>query len=86
MSDPDERSRSRCIVGLAKTLAHEGAKYNIKSSVIAPIARSRMTETITPPTCSTSFCLNTSRRSSPTSAISRRCARSRTRWKRPVRL
>jgi len=37
------------IVGLAKTLAHEGAKYDIKSNVIAPIARSRMTETILPP-------------------------------------
>jgi NAD(P)-dependent dehydrogenase (short-subunit alcohol dehydrogenase family) len=37
------------IVGLAKTLAHEGAKYNIKSNVIAPIAKSRMTETIMPP-------------------------------------
>ena len=36
-------------VGLAKTLAHEGAKYNIKSNVIAPIAKSRMTETIMPP-------------------------------------
>lgn len=37
------------IVGLAKTLAQEGAKYNIKSNVIAPIAKSRMTETIMPP-------------------------------------
>ncbi len=37
------------IVGLAKTLAHEGAKYNIKSNVIAPIAKSRMTETVMPP-------------------------------------
>lgn len=37
------------IVGLAKTLAHEGAKYNIKSNVIAPVAKSRMTETIMPP-------------------------------------
>ena len=37
------------IVGLAKTLSHEGAKYNIKSNVIAPIAKSRMTETIMPP-------------------------------------
>ena len=37
------------IVGLTKTLSHEGAKYNIKSNVIAPIAKSRMTETIMPP-------------------------------------
>jgi len=37
------------IVGLAKTLAHEGAKYNIRCNVIAPIAKSRMTETIMPP-------------------------------------
>ena len=37
------------ILGLAKTLAHEGAKRNIKSNVIAPIARSRMTETVVPP-------------------------------------
>jgi len=36
-------------VGLAKTLSHEGAKYNIKCNVIAPIAKSRMTETIMPP-------------------------------------
>lgn len=37
------------IVGLSKTLAHEGAKYNIKVNVIAPIAKSRMTETVMPP-------------------------------------
>ena len=37
------------IVGLAKTLAQEGAKYNIRSNVIAPIAKSRMTETVMPP-------------------------------------
>lgn len=37
------------IVGLAKTLAQEGGKYNIRSNVIAPIARSRMTETVMPP-------------------------------------
>ncbi len=37
------------IVGLTKTLAHEGAKYDIKVNAIAPIAKSRMTETIMPP-------------------------------------
>lgn len=37
------------IVGLSKTLCQEGAKYNIKVNVIAPIAKSRMTETIMPP-------------------------------------
>ena len=36
------------IVGLAKTLAHEGAKNNIRVNVIAPVAKSRMTETILP--------------------------------------
>jgi NAD(P)-dependent dehydrogenase (short-subunit alcohol dehydrogenase family) len=37
------------IVGLSKTLGHEGAKYNIRCNVIAPVAKSRMTETIMPP-------------------------------------
>lgn len=37
------------IVGLSRTLCHEGAKRNIKCNVIAPIAKSRMTETIMPP-------------------------------------
>ncbi|KDQ14285.1 hypothetical protein BOTBODRAFT_32760 [Botryobasidium botryosum FD-172 SS1] len=36
------------LVAFTKTLAREGAKYNIKSSVIAPIAASQMTETIMP--------------------------------------
>jgi 3-hydroxyacyl-CoA dehydrogenase/3a,7a,12a-trihydroxy-5b-cholest-24-enoyl-CoA hydratase len=34
------------IVGLTKALAQEGAKKNIKANVIAPVAKSRMTETI----------------------------------------
>ena len=37
------------IVGLTKTLGQEGAKYDIKANVIAPVAKSRMTETILPP-------------------------------------
>ncbi|KAL1856791.1 bifunctional hydroxyacyl-CoA dehydrogenase/enoyl-CoA hydratase fox2 [Paecilomyces lecythidis] len=36
-------------VGFTETLAKEGAKYNILVNVIAPIAASRMTETILPP-------------------------------------
>jgi 3-hydroxyacyl-CoA dehydrogenase/3a,7a,12a-trihydroxy-5b-cholest-24-enoyl-CoA hydratase len=34
------------IVGLTKTLAQEGAKKDIRANVIAPVAKSRMTETI----------------------------------------
>ncbi|KXN91727.1 Peroxisomal hydratase-dehydrogenase-epimerase [Leucoagaricus sp. SymC.cos] len=37
------------LVGFTQTLAREGAKYNIKSTAIAPIAASAMTETIMPP-------------------------------------
>lgn len=36
-------------VGFTETLAKEGLKYNILANVIAPIAASRMTETIMPP-------------------------------------
>lgn len=34
------------IVGLTKTFAQEGKKYDIRANVIAPVAKSRMTETI----------------------------------------
>ncbi|KIJ52606.1 hypothetical protein M422DRAFT_776220 [Sphaerobolus stellatus SS14] len=37
------------LVGFTKTLAREGAKYNIFSTVIAPLAASAMTETVMPP-------------------------------------
>jgi multifunctional beta-oxidation protein len=37
------------LVGFAETLAKEGDKYNITANVIAPLARSRMTEKILPP-------------------------------------
>ncbi|ODQ51551.1 peroxisomal hydratase-dehydrogenase-epimerase [Saitoella complicata NRRL Y-17804] len=37
------------LVAFSKTLAKEGAKYNINCNAIAPIAASRMTETVMPP-------------------------------------
>lgn len=37
------------LVGLINTLALEGAKYNIHSNAVAPIAATRMTEDILPP-------------------------------------
>ncbi|KAK4108479.1 NAD(P)-binding protein [Canariomyces notabilis] len=37
------------MVGFTETLAKEGAKYNIICNVIAPVAASRMTETVMPP-------------------------------------
>ncbi len=37
------------LVGLVNTLAQEGAKYNIKSNAVAPIAATRMTQDILPP-------------------------------------
>jgi len=37
------------MVGFTETLAKEGLKYNIMANVIAPIAASRMTETVMPP-------------------------------------
>ncbi|KAF6072670.1 short chain dehydrogenase family protein [Candida albicans] len=37
------------LYGFAETLAKEGDRYNIKANAIAPLARSRMTESILPP-------------------------------------
>ncbi|MDF1562253.1 MAG: SDR family oxidoreductase [Deltaproteobacteria bacterium] len=37
------------LIGMGQTLAQEGAKYNIHTNIIAPFAKSRMTETILPP-------------------------------------
>jgi (3R)-3-hydroxyacyl-CoA dehydrogenase / 3a,7a,12a-trihydroxy-5b-cholest-24-enoyl-CoA hydratase / enoyl-CoA hydratase 2 len=37
------------LVGFGKTLALEGAKRNVRTNIIAPLAGSRMTETILPP-------------------------------------
>ncbi|KAG7663682.1 FOX2 [[Candida] subhashii] len=37
------------LVGFSEVLAKEGARYNIRCNVIAPVARSRMTESILPP-------------------------------------
>lgn len=37
------------LVGFTRTIAREGAKYNIKTNVIAPIAASAMTATVMPP-------------------------------------
>jgi len=37
------------LVGLINTLAQEGAKYNIKTNAVAPLAATRMTEDILPP-------------------------------------
>jgi (3R)-3-hydroxyacyl-CoA dehydrogenase / 3a,7a,12a-trihydroxy-5b-cholest-24-enoyl-CoA hydratase / enoyl-CoA hydratase 2 len=78
------------IVGLTKTLAIEGAKYNIKCNVIAPIAKSRMTETVMPPAMLDKLLPEYVRRSRSPSAGSRsticpRRVRSATPWKRPVR-
>jgi NAD(P)-dependent dehydrogenase (short-subunit alcohol dehydrogenase family) len=36
------------LIGLAKTLSVEGAKYNIKANAIAPVAATRMTEDVIP--------------------------------------
>jgi len=42
-------SAKTAVLGLASTLELEGAKYNIKANVIAPVAASRLTEDVMPP-------------------------------------
>ncbi|SCZ87443.1 BZ3500_MvSof-1268-A1-R1_Chr2-2g04909 [Microbotryum saponariae] len=42
-------SAKLALVAFAKTLAREGAKYNIHANAIAPVAASQMTETVMPP-------------------------------------
>jgi NAD(P)-dependent dehydrogenase (short-subunit alcohol dehydrogenase family) len=37
------------VLGFASTLELEGAKYNVKANVIAPVAASRLTEDVMPP-------------------------------------
>jgi multifunctional beta-oxidation protein len=37
------------LVGFGQTLALEGEKYNIRTNIIAPVAASRMTESLLPP-------------------------------------
>ncbi len=42
-------SAKTALLGFASTLELEGAKYNIKANVIAPVAASRLTEDVMPP-------------------------------------
>lgn len=37
------------LIGFAKALSHEGAKYNVKTNILCPAAASRMTENLMPP-------------------------------------
>jgi NAD(P)-dependent dehydrogenase (short-subunit alcohol dehydrogenase family) len=43
------------LVGMAKSIAHEGAKYGIKANAIAPVALSRMTEGLMPAEMANAF-------------------------------
>jgi NAD(P)-dependent dehydrogenase (short-subunit alcohol dehydrogenase family) len=43
------------LVGMAKSIAHEGAKYGVKANAIAPVALSRMTEGLISPEMAQAF-------------------------------
>lgn len=50
-------SAKLALVGLAKTLSLEGAKFDIRVNCISPIAATRMTEDIFPEQAATAFCV-----------------------------
>ena len=75
-------SAKTAVLGFASTLELEGAKYNIKANVIAPVAASRLTEDVMPPAALEGLKPEYVRRWSPISA--RRSARSPATSSRPA--
>ena len=61
-------SAKTAVLGFASTLELEGAKYNIKANVIAPVAASRLTEDVMPPAVLEALKPELCPRWSPTSA------------------